>query len=185
MTRLKAFTLIELLIGIAIISIIVSFTLPNFSTFTIKVRVNNQISELQRLLLITRNHAINKSAATTMCPLNTSNECENSWKNAISVFVDMNNNGFYEPNNNEELIVVKEAINNSDTLLFSYDRVSYQPTGTLNGIFNGTMKYCPNGHDELSRGIIISSTTGRIYTSQDTNNDGRDNNRSGKNISCL
>lgn len=185
MNRIQAFTLIELLISITIVSLIATTVLPNLSTFLINVRVNNKISELQRLLLATRNNAVNKNETVTICPLSSSNICENSWKNTISIFIDINNNGIYEPGKNEELIFVKEAMMNNDTLLFSYSRISYQSTGILNGIFNGTFKYCPKDHDELSRGIIISSTTGRIYTSVDTNNDGRDNNRSGNNISCL
>ncbi len=185
MKHTYAFSLIELIIAITLISIISTIALPNLSTLLIKVRVDNKISELQRLLLITRSSAINKSGTVTMCPLNSSNTCQNLWKKQISIFTDINNNGVYEPSTNDELLLVKEAINNDDTLHFSYTRISYQPTGLLNGIFNGTFKYCPKDHDELSRGIIISPTTGRIYTSKDTNNDGKDNNRSGINISCL
>lgn len=185
MTSTRGFNLIELIVAIAIFSILASITLPNISAFITAMRVDNEIHQLQRLLLMTRHSAVSKSETVTLCPLNQENQCHNAWKSNLSIFIDNDNNGIYEPNKNEELLYVKTANTTDDTLSFSYTRVSYQPTGILNGIFNGTFRYCPKKHEELSRGIIISSTSGRIYTTLDTNNDGRDNNRSGKNIACL
>lgn len=185
MKRTQGFTLLELLIGIAILGIISAIAAPSLSELLVKNRVDNEISQLQRLLLQTRNSAVNKSETVTICPLSGTNVCQNSWKNAISIFIDLDNDGVYEPTNNEELIQVKEASNNDDTLVFPFTRVSYQPTGILNGVFNGTFNYCPNDHNELSRGVIVSRSTGRIYTSQDIDGDGVEEDRVGTEITCI
>ena len=54
----KAFTLIELIISIAVTSILVTIATPSLNEFIVQLRVDNEISQLHRMLLITRNSAI-------------------------------------------------------------------------------------------------------------------------------
>lgn len=179
----KGFTLIELMVSVSVTSILLAMAIPNFNDFIVKMRVDNEISQLHRLLLITRNAAINSGQKAIICPLNSTFECTDEWQNELSVFVDTNDNKEFDVN--EEVIRIRAAINEGDKLVYGKDRnkITFKPTGQLSGLANGTFRYCPKNHDKKSRGIIIARS-GRVYQSSDNNNDGIDENRRNKKITC-
>lgn len=182
-TSITGFTLIELMVSISVISILAAIAVPNFSDFIIKMRVDNEISKLHRMLLLTRNSAINSGQRTIVCPLNSSYQCTEQWQNELSVFVGVNSNTMFDAN--EKIIRIKPAITVGDELVYGKGRnkITYQPTGQLSGLTNGTFRYCPQSHKHNSRGIVVARS-GRIYQSSDIDNDGIDENRGNKEISC-
>ena len=179
----KGFTLIELMVSVSVTSILLTIAIPNFSDFIVQMRVDNEISQLHRLLLITRNAAINTGQKAIICPLNKALECTDQWKNELSVFVDINDNKKLDVN--EEVIRIRAAINEGDKLAYGKGRnkITFKPSGQLSGLANGTFRYCPQHHDQKARGIVIARS-GRLYQSSDNNNDGIDENRGNKKISC-
>jgi len=186
MKKRKGFTLIELMVALSIVMILVGIGIPSLNKFIVELRVDNEISLLCRILLIARNTAINENKTVTLCPLNDQNTCENQWKNALSVFVDANNNKIYEPLSGERIIKIKPSIVEGDVLQYGNTRkgLTYAATGHLSGWGqNATFKYCPKGYDDKSRGIVVS-VSGRIYTSSDDNAAQLDKNRSGITIKC-
>ena len=182
-TGFKGFTLIELIVSISITSILVAIAVPNFNEFIIKMRVDNEISKLHRMLLITRNAAINSGQKTIICPLDNSLQCTTQWQNELSVFVDVNNNKQFDAN--ENIIRIRAEINIGDKLIYGKNRnkITFKPTGQLSGLANGTFRYCPQDHKKNSRGIVVARS-GRVYQSSDIDNDGIDENRGGKEINC-
>jgi type IV fimbrial biogenesis protein FimT len=186
MNRRKGFTLIELIVSSSVIMIMISIGVPALKAFLVELRVDKEISTLCRLLLITRNSAINENKTVTLCPLNNANTCENQWQNDLSVFIDANNNKIYEPASGERLISIKQSIFDGDILQYGNTRngLTYAATGHLSGWGqNATFKYCPKGYAEKSRGIVVS-VSGRIYPSSDDNAAQRDTNRNGISITC-
>lgn len=183
MKNSKGFTLFEVLIGISILGIITAVALPNLSEFLVKMRVDNQISQLQRLLLMTRNAAINAEQNVTICPLNGSNVCTNDWTQDITVFIDVDGDGSFETSDNDSVIKVKQALDSNDKLQFTYSHLTYGPSARPLGNSNATFSYCPTEHQRLSRGIVVFRS-GRTYTTRDTDSDGKDENRLGFEISC-
>jgi len=182
----KGFTLIELIFSIAIISIFAGIAVPNFNHFLTKIRVDNEIVQLQRLLATARNTAINTGLPTTLCPLNESKQCHSQWHKELTVFIDINNNQIYEPLTGENLIRTKKTVRNTDKLQYGLGRkrVKFAPTGRTSGWgSNGTFKYCPKDHEEISRAIRVA-TSGRFYVSSDWDGDGKDELRNGSEIQC-
>lgn len=180
----KGFTLVELIVGIAVLGIITAIAFPSLQTLLVKMRVENEISQIHRLALIARNTAINMEQNVTLCPLNSSNVCDTNWKGELSVFIDIDNDGIYESISNETLIKVKAPIDTNDNLTYvGFNRITYAPTGLLASTSNATFRYCPYQYTELSRGIVVSST-GRLYKTTDTDNDGKDETRAGVEINC-
>lgn len=172
-SRLKqGFTLVELMVAIAVVAILSTIALPSLNDFLVKMRVDNEITEMQRLLLTARNMAINTGKNTTVCPLS-SGSCTSNWGNEISVFTV------------DEVIKVKGAIKSGDKLQFtSNSAVVYDPSGRLiTPIIQSSFKFCPKDNADLARGIDLS-ISGRSYISSDTDNDGKDENRSAQEITC-
>jgi len=184
MNKTKGFTLIELLITLAILVSLTAVAVPSLSEFTIKLKVDTEITKINRLLLVARNSAINFNQTVTLCPLDTNNSCSNDWENELSVFVDSNANK--QLDSNENLLSIKSAVPIGDKLQYGKTRkgLTYSSTGHLFGWGqNATFKYCPKGHWDKSRGIIVA-VSGRIYRSFNNERSLLDKNRSGKTIAC-
>lgn len=178
-------TLLELMASVAVTSILTVIALPSMSDLIVQMRVNDEISTLQRLLLTARNAAINSGERAIVCPLTAGGKCTADWHKELSVFVDNNNNKTFDIANNERLIVTKSAIKKGDQLIYGKGRsmVSYHPAGHLSGLSNGTFRYCPFGYEDKSRGVVVARS-GRLYASSDIDNDSKDETRMNKEITC-
>jgi len=171
--KVHGFTLIEAMVTIAIAGIALAIAIPGLSSFTLQMRVDNEVSEIQRLLMTTRNAAINSGVQATLCPLAADDTCaaNNNWAGRIGVVTD------------NVLIKEREAIEQGDVLQFAFDQVVYAPSGQLANNNIGAFSYCPKGKNEFSRAVILA-LSGRTHLSSDINSDGRDQDRNNNNIFC-
>ncbi|WP_284242998.1 GspH/FimT family pseudopilin [Thalassotalea insulae] len=177
----QGFTLIELLISISILGVLLAIGVPSLSEYMVQTRVDSQIAELHRLVLTARNTAINSGKNVTICPLS-EGSCTGNWKAELSVFTNEDDDTKYDAAD-EDIVKVKGKVESGDTLKFNQARITYTPTGRLVSGANSLFSFCPSNYAELSRGVSIS-LSGRIYTTQDTDNDGKDEDRDGNEISC-
>ncbi len=186
MSKYIGFTIIELLVSIAILSSLVSIGVPSINEFLVRMRVDSEISLLHRMLLLARNNAVNNELYVTLCPLTSQLKCSSNWQGEVSVFSDINKNRIYEPNAGDFLIKTKPAIPDGDKLQYGKNRIAliYGPTGRL-AIWGGnaTFKYCPENHDDKSRGLVVS-VSGRVYQTAYDDKYSQDTNRSGKTLLC-
>jgi len=169
----SGFTLVELMITIGIAAIALTIAVPSLNIFTVQMRVDNEVTELHRLLLITRNAAINSGQNATLCPLQADDTCQNIrvWTGRIGVV------------SIDGLIKEREPIKRGDKLDFDFNGVTYNPSGQLNNNNIDTFSYCPYGFPDYSRGVDLS-LAGRAYLSSDINGDGKDQDRNNNNIIC-
>jgi len=190
---IKGFTLPEVLIAISILGILSAIAMPNISEFMIKNRVDNEISSLHRLILNARNAAVNTGKNVTICPL-TNNVCSTDWQAELTVFTNdtdtladnnVYNNDGDEVNGvaDEKVIKVKAATLSSDNLQYTDTLIIFSPTGKAISGGNSTFTYCPSENESLARSLYLS-LSGRVYASDDNDNDGIDENRSNVKVSC-
>jgi len=176
--KVQGFTLIELMVTIAVLGIIITIAIPGLGSFTAKMRVDNRVTELQRLLLNTRNAAINSGVLATLCRLpddpTEDADCQNNndWTGRIGIITV------------DGLIKEREALPAGDRLDFIIDRVVFNPSGQLANNNVGTFNYCPKNFIDFSRGVTLS-LAGRAYLSTDLNGDGLDQDRNANTIQCI
>lgn len=182
--RSKGFTLLELMVAIVIAGILITIGIQSMSTFTVKMRVDNEISDLNRIILVARNHAATNGQNVTVCPL-TSNSCTSNSHNEVSAFIDLDNDKTFDASDNETLIQVKSAMTSFDQLTYANNNtgLTYSPERVLTGVRNSTFFYCPKGYAEFARGIVVSLLS-RTRKTTDTHRDGIGNYGSSGNLSC-
>lgn len=113
--RAAGFTLVELLITIAILAIVLAIAIPNINTgrsFTI-----NQAREFKSALNFARNEAVNQSRVVIMCPSDDAAAepptCDETWHNGWVVFVDQDNDGAVD---NDEILRRHVALEGAVTI---------------------------------------------------------------------
>jgi len=182
--RNSGFTLIELMVGVAMLGIISAVALPNLSEFLIKMRVDNEISELNRMILTARNTAVNMGQTVTLCPLAADNSCSDNWGEQLSVFIDLDDDDVFDLVDGETLVKVKAAIGSMDRLQYTQTvPVTYEATGLLSTA-NGNFIFCPEDEAGWNRGISIGAS-GRSTPSSDLDNDDDDEFRATPNASIV
>jgi type IV fimbrial biogenesis protein FimT len=177
----KGFSLIELMVVIAVSAIMISIAIPRLSDFTIKMRIDNEISQLNRLVLSARNSAITLEQNVITCPLE-SGVCTANWQNQLTTFIDNDNNGIFLAAN-DTLVKIKAANTSGDIITYAgQTSINFSPTGVLSSIASQFI-YCPISDNSLARAIVLSPS-GRTYVTTDANNDGKDEFRVGGNVVC-
>lgn len=171
----KGFTLVELMITIVIGGIGVMIAVPSLSNFIVKMRIDNEISQLNRLILSARNQAITQEENVIICPLN-AGVCTQDWSDEITTFIDRDDDGTYVEAN-DTLVKVKSGLTQDTITYAGQSSIRFTPTGTLSTAAS-TFIYCPTSDPTLARAIILT-ISGRSYITSDTDNDGIDELRGG------
>jgi len=93
---LKGFTLIELMVTIAIAAILMSLAAPSFRDLLVSNRLTSDVNTYVSLINYARSEAITRNQSVVVCPKNASAiTCSNTqfWnENEVQVFVDANGN---------------------------------------------------------------------------------------------
>jgi type IV fimbrial biogenesis protein FimT len=165
------FTLIQLLFCLAIISILVSVSLPSTTAAVADQKITSQIYDIRNALKLAQNLAITQGETVTACLIDINGHCVSENGDAIAVFIDANDN--HQLDNGE--IVVSEAVIAGTTVVLSASGrnksyVRFKPVGSA--MESGNFLVC-NDNPVLGTGRkVVFYYSGRIYLSSDTNGDG-------------
>lgn len=103
-TQMKGFTLIELMIGVALAAIILTMAVPSFSTAMKNNKVVTATNELIVDINFARGEAVKRGKPVVLCrsasPANATPTCSgtaNNWSSGWLVFVDTNTDDSYDP----------------------------------------------------------------------------------------
>jgi prepilin-type N-terminal cleavage/methylation domain-containing protein len=87
----RGFTLIELMVVLAVVGIATSLAIPSFRQIIQQLRIESERSELQSIFMLARSEAVKRSQRTWVSSSNA------GWTGTITVFVDSNEDGVLQP----------------------------------------------------------------------------------------
>lgn len=165
------FTLIQLLFCLAIISILVSVSLPSTTAAVADQKIISQIYDIRNALKLAQNLAITQGETVTACLIDINSHCVSENGDAIAVFTDTNDNHQID---NDEIVVSEAVIIGTTVVLSASGRnksyVRFKPVGSA--MESGNFLVC-NDNPVLGTGRkVVFYYSGRIYLSSDTNGDG-------------
>jgi len=172
MTQIKhdeqGFTMVEMMIVLAIIAILTSLVGPSFDDLIRSSRMTTQYNELLASLSLARSEAVKRDSTVTICKSNnhTTPACGGDWHNGWIIFADDDNDGVFDVGS-DELVYVHAALSGDNTLDYARDRITFSGSGITSGGFNGTFTLCDDRGDSDSVGLIVS-LTGRARHAIDT-----------------
>ena len=161
MSKQQGFTALELLVTMAIATLLLTTGIPAIKNYGWNLRMKTAMDVLQTDLNLARGHAINHNIQTVICPATKSNECSKQpdWHHGWIVFADMNAD--HNKQNGEPLLKhagTVDFLNISSSRSRSFLR--FYPNGTAPGS-NVSIRFCDKRGAEYA-GKIMVSNTGRI-----------------------
>jgi type IV fimbrial biogenesis protein FimT len=164
----KGFTFIELMMVVAVVSILIAGSAREIVDFVLNNRAAAQVNELQSSLRIARHEAIKRNRSVTICQSADGLQCSGDWQNGWLVFADDNNDGVV--NAGEKVLSSHGEMLYGNKLTFTADRVVYANNGTPRSGLSGTFIICDSRGADASTGLVVGpSGRPRIVTGEEMN----------------
>ena len=156
-TRQTGFTLIEVIIVLAVSSIILSVAVPSFLNIIASNRVVTASNELITVLNLAKSEAVRGGKNTVLCKTENGSDCstEGQWNSGWILFSDSNDDHIID--DDERIIRIQTEID--DSLNFTFrtgNYIRFYPNGRM----NESGRFCFNNayRQENSRAVIITQT---------------------------
>jgi len=162
MKKYSGFTILELMITLAVVAVVTSFAIPAMGQFIKNDRLTTQINTLVSHLAYARSEAVTRNQQTVLCARSSDTACGSEWKNGWLLFVDANSNGTLDAAT-DEILRVQQTLEGENILSSSetigntvvYDYRGFAPSSI------GTFTLCDDRKDDHMKSISISNT-GRV-----------------------
>jgi len=190
----SGFTLIELMVTLAVAAIAIALATPSFSNVVLKNRMASSHNLILSALATTRSEAITRGTNMTVCASTNKTSCNSSnWENGWIIFSDYNGDQIIDAGTSKCLpgedcvLVVKGALGNGITVrnaIFSNAGwVQYNSQGVVDSA--GTFTMCDKRKERRASAININYI-GHARKAVDTNNpeDNIVNDLDGANVVC-
>ena len=164
--RNTGFTLVELLITVALVAIVLGLGVPSFQSTVLNNRLTTQANALVAGLQFARSEAVKRSRRVTVCRSADGTSCAASggWDQGWIVFLDADDDGDWDAG--EDILRVNEAlVGTGQSLVGSADVAQYisfastgvprKPDGTAQ---SGTLFLCDSRGSDYSRTVTLSQT---------------------------
>lgn len=157
-TSTGGFTLIEMMVTIAIAGVLLAIAVPNFRDFIINNSISAQANDFVSGLALARSEAIKRGTSVRVTAAGA--DFSSGW----TIWVDANGNTSIDAG---EALREHEALKSGFTLVgsgFTNDaEIQYRSTGIINSTTSGVFTLCYSGYT----GRLISvSVTGRVSTAK-------------------
>ncbi|GAA0850663.1 hypothetical protein GCM10009113_32600 [Marinobacter szutsaonensis] len=177
------FTLVELLITLAIVAVIASITVPSMGNIIRQSNRHGAVSDMISLINLARNTAIMEQKTVTLCPLDENDECAHDWTGMITVFRDPESDKMLS--DASEVVRVARSHEGGEWVANTASRpyFRFMPSGIANYAI-GNVVWCPSDRDMTSAAQLVVNRGGRVRLSQDHDGDGVAEDTNGDPITC-
>jgi type IV fimbrial biogenesis protein FimT len=168
MKKNSGFTLLELLITLALIAIVTAIAVPSMTTFTQNDRLTTNINKLIGHLAYARSEAVKSSQQIAICVSNDGATCTGgAWRDGWIVYIDADSDNSFTAG--EVILRAQQALetNNTVTATGIGSQIIYDGRGFVNAASIGSLLLCDNRSGPYGKTITIT-TTGRVRFQDDS-----------------
>lgn len=169
MYRERGFTLVELLIGIGLLTILMSVAVPSFLNVSMNSKQTGTVNELVAGMHLARNTAITLNARVAMCTSSNGLSCEVvGWHDGWIAFHDLDNDQVRDAD--ETILGTGSEVNGISLSSSQFPTAfTYRPNGrVMNGAFasnTGEFALCDKRGSEHAK-VVILDMSGRPRLSE-------------------
>lgn len=162
------FTLIEMMVTVAIVAILASLALPSFRTMLVKRAVVAAADTMVTDFRYARSEALKRSNLVSVCASSNGTTCTGAgaaWKDGWIIFIDANGNGAWDAG--DEILRVQQAFDSiasisKDVPVNDRPFFTYQPTGMTKSS-SQTFFFTPTGTVPVNgTRLVCISNMGRV-----------------------
>ncbi len=183
MRHYSGFSLVELLVTIAVLAIVVSLAAPTLRETILNNRLTTQINEVSGLVSMARSEASKlRSSVVTLCASEDSTSCSGNatWETGWIMFSDQDADRIFDAGD-DQIIKVGAALSGGNILRilgFTSNGGNFiqfsgggqpLPSTTNNG--SGTFVLCDERGDREALGVVVN-VSGQVRLARDTDADG-------------
>lgn len=164
-TPSRGFTLVELMVTLAVLAILLGIAIPNMQQFVQNSRLRSQASELVGDLNLARSEAIRRGVSVSTCPTTNGTSCAGatSWESGWMSFTDMDASGTV--NGTDTVLRVSATLGGTNTLRTAnrtFIRFSAQGYSVATA---DTFRVCDSRGVNLARTVTVSPQ-GRVTSAK-------------------
>jgi len=172
MKKFAGFTLVELLVTLALILILSGLAAPAFTNLFQDNRARLVTDQLRQLINLARTEAIRSGVTITICPSTDQQNCSTDWQAPIIVFTDSNRNRTID--HNDRVLRQLDLLRENETLQLRASSnkkyLQFNALGQPHGTF-GNFTYCRDNLLSSARRLTINFV-GRVRAHKDLDGDG-------------
>jgi len=165
------FSLVELVVALAVLSIILSLAAPSFSGPMKNARLSARFNDMVGALQLARSEAVKRNAPVAVCARMTDSSCGgDTWNNGLLVFVDNGTTANSIETGEQILRIVEPAQTGTDvnalgstsasSPYITRTNIRFGPSGTSSWRGGGTVQLCDQRGAESIRALFVDLSGG-------------------------
>jgi type IV fimbrial biogenesis protein FimT len=151
----SGFTLIEIMIALAVLSILGTLAVPGFINLLCDASRTNAVNAFIHSVFLARSEAIKRGEVVSICKSADGANCNDSgeWNGGWITFVNTDRDEPPQRDADESLIFVQEPWRDGR---ISSNRLAFSFRPHTQGVVNGTLVFCDRRGSAAARAVIIS-----------------------------